>query len=200
MTRLTQSLSLSPFLSPSFSATVNCITDNCRPKQKERRKAIENKSLIAPAGKIKLLNQLCQHRCHWKIALKSVYLGGWGKRKTCGILWLPASRVPRAQLSCKWHTHRETPTQTVVNRKVAPKAVGQLASLAWLTICGASCYCIGTYGQPPLSGTNAVGFMLPPHAATKTARAATKTATTTRTVNIALLGKKKTTIDSVNYR
>lgn len=63
------------------------------------------------------------------------------------------------------HTHRETQTQTVVNRKVAPKAVGQLASRAWLTICGASCYCIGTYGQPPLSGTNAVGFMLPPHAA-----------------------------------
>lgn len=63
------------------------------------------------------------------------------------------------------HTHRETQTHTVVNRKVAPKAVGQLASRAWLTICGASCYCIGTYGQPPLSGTNAVGFMLPPHAA-----------------------------------
>lgn len=196
MTRLTL-----PFLPLSLSLPLSIASATIagqRRMKKSKRKAIENKSLIAPAGKIKLLNQLCQRCCHWENALKGVYLGGWERdwrRKTCGILWLSASRVPRAQLSCKWHTHTHTDRhgQTLVNRKVAPKTVGQqLASLAWLTICGASCYCIGTYGQPPLSGTNAVGFMLPTHA--------TKTTTTTmRTVNIVLLGKN-TTIDSVNYR
>lgn len=98
--------------------------------------------------------------------------GGWGggigegrRAAYCGC----QRRVSHARSShandTHTQTHTETQTQTVVNRKVAPKAVGQLASRAWLPICGASCYCIGTYGQPPLSGTNAVGFMLPPDAA-----------------------------------
>lgn len=125
--------------------------------------------MIAAAGKIKLLNQLCQRCCHWEIALEALYLGGGEegleKEDVRHIVVVSVACPTRAALMQMTHTHRETQTQTVVNRKVAPKAVGQLASRAWLTICGASCYCIGTYGQPPLSGTNAVGFMLPPHAA-----------------------------------
>lgn len=102
MTRLTL-----PFLPLSLSLPLSIASATIagqRRMKKSKRKAIENKSLIAPAGKIKLLNQLCQRCCHWEIALKGVYLGGWERdwrRKTCGILWLSASRVPRAQLLCK---------------------------------------------------------------------------------------------------
>lgn len=112
MTRLTL-----PFLPLSLSLPLSIASAKIagqRRMKKSKRKAIENKSLIAPAGKIKLLNQLCQRCCHWEIALKGVYLGvgrgiGEGRRAAyCGC----QRRVSHARNSHANDTHTHTQIDT----------------------------------------------------------------------------------------